>query len=529
MGLTRQIARRLSLDLNASAARPQLLEVLERNASGSAELRYLPWQHAWVSAGARVSAFQTGSASVRSFQVPVGLGYEGEHLGASAIYRRQYNSASTRGGNGARLSFRGAWSNLRLTGFADVQQDAATVDLLFREDPDLARALAELGLSVQTPEDLEALLRGNPALAALVQGVSVELHPWRVQGGGELAWLARDTEVRLRVTADRSRTVSRLEQTSLASLTFAQRIGRGIQVMAGLSAWSRAAQGLSGHDFAFSAGLRVELDRVPQLPSIFRPDAITGEVRADGAPLGAARVRLDGSRVATTGADGRFRFDGVGPGLHSVDALLPEGAGAYFKTPSSARIEAGREASFALAWAPARVSGSVRDDAGKGIPAVAVHLARGGGELSAVTDSSGHYAIQSEEGDGVLSVDPASLQEGYDPASATPCAVHLSRNAAAHADLTVTANRSVSGTVHASPRFAVPVWVRGNNRKAVAAPDGRYVLRGLTPGTWLIQVEIDGRVLERRIEVPAGPFALRGFDFEFGRRERQGAAADAVR
>jgi hypothetical protein len=377
--------------------------------------------------------------------------------------------------------------------FADAQQDAATVDLLFREDPDLARALAELGLSVQTPEDLEALLRNNPALAGLLQGVSVEIHPWRLQGGGELAWLTRGSEVRLRVTADRSRTVSRLEQTVIASLTFAQRIGRSVQAMAGISAWSREALGLSGHDFAFTAGLRVELDHVPQLPSIFRPDAITGQVRADCLPLPAARVRLDGIRIVTTGADGRYRFDEVGAGLHRVEALLPEEVGAYFTTPSSARVEAGADTSFALAWAPARVSGSVRDDAGAGIPHVAVHLARGGGELTTVTDSSGNYAIQSEEGDGVLSIDPASLLEGYDPASATPAVVHLSREAAAHADLTVTANRSVSGTIHAVPRFAVPVWIRGNNRKALADAEGRYVLRGLTPGRWLIQVEIDGR------------------------------------
>src|SRR4051794_27234186 len=102
----------------------------------------------------------------------------------------KYGSAPTyftlaRGASDWTISLRTTWQKLYAGLFGDYQRDAATVDLVFREDPALAQAFAALGLEVQSPEDLARVLRDNPALAQLgyLEGATVNLHPWRLLTG----------------------------------------------------------------------------------------------------------------------------------------------------------------------------------------------------------------------------------------------------------------------------------------------------------------------------------------------------------
>jgi hypothetical protein len=67
----------------------------------------------------------------------------------------------------AEAGWGGKPGRFRASAQVDAQQDDATLELIYRDTPELARLLAELGLEVRTPEDLERLLRELTGPAAL--------------------------------------------------------------------------------------------------------------------------------------------------------------------------------------------------------------------------------------------------------------------------------------------------------------------------------------------------------------------------
>ena len=498
-----------------------------RSDSGSAELRYQATRQWSLRSGVSVSGYDPdGEApAVRSTTLPLELGWEGVHVGASALYRYQENTATNRGGSGGRVRARLRFSRFQATAYVDRQAEAATVDLVLREEPGLARALVELGLEARTPADLARLLQENAALVELgfIEGATVRLDPERLQSGLDLSWSPAGArqQVRARLLYDRASGVDRVRTTRLATLSYSREI-LGLELLSSVTFYStdlsRAGSGPS-----FQLGVRKRFDGAPRLPLlgrgtvaglVFRDDDADGHRTADAAGVAGTEVRLDGRRSTLADARGRFRFEAAGSGPHRVEVVLPPDAGAYFTTPSAAVVDRGEEAVFGLALTPARLSGLVRDDAGAPFAGARVRLAGAGREAWAASDSSGRYAFAVASGEYEVSLERDSLPPGYVAESVGPRAVKLARSAPERSDFEVAALRSVSGTVKADRPDRGTVCVDGGTRCTRPGSDGRFVLRGLPPGACTLVASVAGLVARREVTLPDGPGAVGGIELE---------------
>lgn len=514
--------RELTLNATGSAARYDLVGQHQGVEAGSAEARFRVSPSLALSLGGSLGRFGGDAmTTVTSVTIPVGFYLDGPDYGASAIYRWQTNSARNRGGHGGRVNLRARHGALQASGFVDAQQDAATLELVLRDEPLLAQQLNELGLTATSPEDLARLLRENAALSELgyVQGTNLAFNPWRVQAGADLAWIAQDStrqQIRLRGLFDRTQAVNGRQDTRSVQLSCARRLTGAVDATAMLSWWSRdAAMASSDDSWAVAAGVRVRIDDVPHI-AVWRRGDITGTVidAEASTPVAGIKVQLDGGRRVVSDASGQFVFDDVPDGDHRVDAEVPDDM--YFTGPSRVSVSAGGSVQFGVARAVGHLSGYVRDDQGVGVGGVSIVL-RGGalGDHTAATDSSGHFRFAVDKGEYVLDPVPESVPSGYDVGAVVPTTVQLAAGEPAQADLVLPAHRSIAGTIH-DPRLAggnASVRIVELDRSAAVDDDGRYVFRGVAPGTYTVEAIVAGTAMRKTVEVPAGPAAVRDVDF----------------
>jgi hypothetical protein len=524
------VGRDLAVSVTGSLNRYDLPLFSQRNGAASLETRYRLFGRVFLRSGLSLGAFEPPAPAprLRSLTVPVGVSYEGAHAGLTALYRYQESDATNSGGSGGRLSGRTSLGGFRLSVFVDRQDETPTLDLVFRQEPALARALAELGLDVRTPEDLVRVLRENPALVELgyFEGATLTLDASRVQAGGELGWRSSQGQHQLRASLllDRARSVGGLRRTSVGSLQYTGRVSPSLELLTRYTRWSSDAAGRSGIGHSsYEAGLRLQIDDVPHLPSSLRRGRVSGFVFRDddgtgrftGQPLlPGTEVRLDG-RVATTDAHGRFTFEGVEPGPHRLEAVLPSDAGAYFTTSSAVTLRNGEPASFGIAQAPARLDGTVRNDVGTGLAGVTALVSGMGRAIHVVTDSSGRLRFAGAAGEYEVRVQPDSLPAGYDTSRLAPQRIRLAAGAPARFDEVVRAQRSVCGRVSVTDTERVLVRLVELDRTTELAADGSYVFRNLAPGRYTVVAEIAGRTVSRQVDVPESPGVLRDVDLSF--------------
>ncbi len=517
----RKLHERLDLNVTGSVSRHELSVWTQLGATSQTELR-LRLGRRWSTWSGVSLGSQSGtgtSPGYLSATVPVGLSFDAGGLGLSALYRHQRHSLRNEGGHGGRLAARATWSRLQASVYADGQQDAATVDLVFREVPGLERLFTELELDVRSPEELARALRDDPTLAELgyLEGATLDLHPLRLQAGADVVWAPRDRaeqQLRLHAHLDRTQGVARRRGIELASLSYTRRLTGGLSANAGASVWSHDTDGSRSVAGSFNVGLKMTFDGLPRMPWL-RARAIEGTItRADGPVPAGLRVRLDGKREVVADARGHYRFDGVGRGAHEVALVLPSGGDLYFTTASSVRVEGGRTADFGLATLPARLFGQVRDDAGGGVAGVTVRLSGGAEAKLATTDTGGGYAFAVIDGEYLVEVLPETVPPGHDLAAATPQPVRLSALAPQRAEHVLPAHRSIAGAIKGARSLADARLSLGGERAIPVGPDGRFLVRGVPPGRQILELAIDGRVVRREVVVPAGPASLRGIDLD---------------
>ena len=510
--------RRLSANVAASAARYASGPVDQDVASVSAETRLRIARALSASLGASVGRYRPEPMAdvVESLAVPVGLHVDTPRYAASAIYRYQTNTARNRGGHGGRLSARASSGAWHASTFADAQQEAASVELILRDQPVLAGLLNELGLTATTADDLARLLRENATLSQLgyTDGATLSFNPWRAQAGADLGWLPRDgtrRQLRLRVLLDRTRTVGALRDTRSAALSYQRRFGSAVDASLMVSLWSREEPMHARTDaWSVAAGLSVRIDAVPRLRSR-KHRAIEGIIVDDhggGAPMAGVTVRLDGSRAAVTDAAGRFAFPDVAGGAHQVGAELPEDA--YFTSPQQVTTEAGGSVRFGVARAQTRLTGVIRDDLGAGIAGISLVIRGGDQAFPVVTDSSGRFRIALLAGDYVVEPSVQSVPPGYETSALAPSPLVVEAGVPAQLELRLPALRSVAGTVRAR---GAAIRIVELAQQGVIDGQGRYVFRGLPPGRFTVEVTVGTKTLRRPIVIPNGPVSLRGIDF----------------
>jgi hypothetical protein len=514
---TARLSEKLRFHLATNGARQELPASTQRTGSANAEIRAQMGRHWTFTTGTVAGLFDNGASRLTSLTVPLGAGWESPERGITGLVRYQQNTDRNRGGTGGRVRAHAGVGRLRTSGFIDYQRDAATVGLVFREAPELARLFAELGLQTRTPEDLARLLREEDGLVAsgYLERATLILNPRRVQVGLDAAWRSRGdgTHLLFSVLADRVDTTSRTSEHLLQTLSLRQRITGGADLIATATRWATAVGGASAGHWAYSLGMRVRGSPLADVTSWLRGDAIAGRVLRDDsvegggtarAPLPGVRVRLDDGREVVTDAAGGFRFARAGRGPRQVEALLPASAGARFTTPSVLSAEPGHEVTFTIGHVAARVFGFVRDDSGAPIRGVQIRGMCGPAQVTAITNSEGRYTLTHAEGECRVGLDLNSLPAGYDGADLRPRSVRLARNAPAHADYVVRAHRSLVGTVGGSDgATTVRLLETGEERRPDAA--GRFVFRNLKPGTYTVSAVVGDRRVERRVDIPDGP------------------------
>lgn len=455
-----------------------------------------------------------GGASWGSFDgahnltIPVGARVDFARGGLTALYRFA-RSATNHGGHGFRLSGRASLGRLYLSAFADRQQNAPTLDVVFAERPDLALALDELGIVATTPADIARALRENAALIELgfIDGVTVDLAPLRTQAGLELSLLGTTRsrqQLRARLLHSVVETVATRSATTVATLTYARRLTASTDLFASYSYWrTESRDGATRVQPFAEVGVRQRFDRLPD--AIAGTGTISGVVfadedldgRSDGSGIDAV-VELDGQRIERTAPDGSFVFRGIARGEHRLVAQVPSKPEAYFTTPSRVEVSTGEQVSFGVATTAARANGRVTSDAGAGIGGVRVLLARGAQQNVATSASDGTFSFNTAPGEWQLSILTDSVPPGYSMAGVEARPVTLTRSKPLDVAFALRAHRVLSGT-GATPRAEITIQPLGKTVRADEA--GKFLVRSLPAG----QITVVSRGIEHRLAIPSAP------------------------
>ncbi|HEX3110821.1 MAG TPA: SdrD B-like domain-containing protein, partial [Thermoanaerobaculia bacterium] len=385
-----RLGNRVSSIVDVSANHYILPRFEQRSLTGSAEVRFRATKTLSFLSGANYGDFEAvvpAGASTRSFVVPAGLSLDFLHGGVTALARLG-DSSSSSVTRGFRFSGRVSGGGFFATAYLDRQSEAPTLELIFRDRPDLAFALEQLGLTAESPQDIARLLRDNAELINLgfIEGATVNLSLLRTQAGLELAWLSNSSarhQLRLRLIHDRAERVAFATTSNIATLSYSRRITGTTDVQASLSMWTaKIGASPATRDRSVDIGIRKRFDEMPSFGSgtiggtVFADEEMNGARTAESRGLDGVEVRLDGARSSKTDTRGRYAFSGVSKAMHRLAVQLPSPT-SYFTTASTTEATAGENVDFGIAKTPARLVGSVVSDAGLGVGAIVVALSRG--------------------------------------------------------------------------------------------------------------------------------------------------------
>lgn len=519
---TERVSPRTTASASASASRLDAGGTMPKAASVRADVRHQLSDRSSVTASAGAGSYESSvSSAVKRGTASIGFDYQSVGFGTSAQYRYQHVSTADRGGHGGRVSFRAGGEAWRASAFVDAQQQALTLDLLARERGDLTRALAELGITARDPEDLLRQVRDNAA-ALQANGITLgelRLNPLRVVAGFDASWRAASTgapDLGVRLLAEETRSATRTQRSHIATLYAAWRISRQAEVGVDYTHWSMRRGGLDEENGgSVQLWLRIYFSRLA-LPWTGGA-AITGRVMRDdegtatGSPLEGVIVVLDHGRRERTDREGRFAFERPGPGAHRVEAILPDLTAAYFTSPSVASVQAGGEVTFGVAFDAARLTGTVRNDAGKPLAGVTVRIE--GSTRSSVTDGEGRYRLSGPAGEVQVTVAPESLPAGYDLRGIEPQRVRLARGAPAVADFSLRAQRAVRGVVRSPGVKTLRAVGEGWEKEVPVDGEGHFLLRSVPAGPLTLQAGARGETT-RQIDVPTGPAMIEGIELK---------------
>lgn len=498
---TRDYARGSSFSASASATAAAGSRVMV----GSADIDHRVNDALSLVTGATWSAL----GASQTITIPAGARLDFARGGINALYRYS-RSATNRGGHGFRLAARGTIGRFHASAYADRQQNAPTLAVVFSERPDLALALAELGIAANTPDDIARALREHAALAELgfIDGVTVQLTPERTQLGFETSWLsarANRQQIRARLVHNVVEGIASRTATTIGTLSYSQRLTASTDVFASWTYWR--VQGRGAGTFVqpiAELGIRQQFTGVPSLSGggnisgvVFADENLDGI--SDGTGV-AAEVQLDGSVTARTTTDGKFVFRGVSRGSHRVTARVPDAPDAYFTTASRFEASPGDKLAFGVARTQARLLGSVTGDDGRGIAGVRLTLARGTKRITAETASDGAFAVSAPPGEWDVSLVRESVPAGYALVGTDTRAILLSRTEPSRLAHVLRAHRSIGGK---TTPFAT-VHVRPIGKSVRADEHGQFVIRSLPAGA----LTVVSAGVERQIELPSGPAAL---------------------
>jgi hypothetical protein len=488
-----RLTDRITTFVDASANHYILPRFEQRSVTSNAEVRMRATKTISFIGGANFGDFQAivpSGSSTRSLVLPAGFALDFAHGGLTALARFG-DSSSSSVTRGFRFSGRVSGGGFFASAYVDRQNEAPTLQFIFRERPDLALAIEQLGLTAESPQDIARLLRDNAALINLgfIEGATVDLSLLRTQAGLELAWqssAASRQQLRLRLIHDRAERVAFATTSNIAILSYSRRLSDATDLQASFSTWTTKTGASSTHDRSVDVGVRRRFDELPSLGggtisgTVFTDEEMHGDRGADSNGIEGVEVQLDGARSSTTDTRGRYAFSSVSKGAHRVAARLPEPS-SYFTTASKTVAAAGDVVDFGIANTPARLIGSVVSDAGLGVGGIVIALTRGDRRITATSGDDGHFSIAAPPGEWRAGIDRDSLPSVY-IVSYEVHDIALERSAPKTMNFAVTAIRSIAG--HLPERGEVEVVEL--KRRVATDEHGNFLFRSMPAGTFTL-------------------------------------------
>lgn len=284
--------------------------------------------------------------------------------------------------------------------------------------------------------------------------------------------------------------------------------GSSAHLTAGLAGYQRA-----GHELReLAPAVVLEAIELRLLPDAM----VEGVVRGPdgGVPLGAAVSQISSGRRTgvSVRADGGYRIEGLTPG----NALLEATAEGLAPQRREVELEVGANTVDFTLSRGATIRGTVTAD---GAPLAGATVSLGGrnagfGERG-TTDAAGRFELASLRGG-----EHTLLAQARGFAQGESVRVEVAEGGEAEVTIDLESGVRLTGSIHGLDLAALGrcrvgaslsrgAWVDG-----VVDFEGRYVIEGLTPGTWTVAASADGRSSRGEVEVTTVGATL---DLEFPR------------
>ncbi len=180
---------------------------------------------------------------------------------------------------------------------------------------------------------------------------------------------------------------------------------------------------------------------------------------------------------------------------------------------------------FGINFAKGQLFGFLLNDAGKGIPGVAVDLNGAGIQRSMPTDSDGKFTFQGL-GPGTYSIatQAGTYPNGYSLQGLESQQATVEPGKPARVQFKVKAIRVVAGKVVVYDRTILKsvglpdavVHLKELSLEARTGANGAFIFRNLPAGAFTLSVIYNGRETIRKIVVPADPANIRDLDLDAG-------------
>lgn len=457
--------------------------------------------------------------------VPVGLNFDSHNFQGGFLYQYSKNSSTISSSDEFRITLGTHWRGLRWNGFADRQTHAMTIAFILAGAPGLQQALDQLAISATTPDQIALALNQAAGLLnqGLLSGININADPVRVQVGSNLTWSNAGSRQRFNFNwlYSRNELLQGENRTTIATLSYSLKFKRANECYSSMS-WLRDNGG--NNTPLYQVGIRRQLGNVPDFfirrrrgtiaGVVFADNGATGAYQPGSLPLSDVEVILDHTRRTRTGKDGHYRFAGIAYGSHSVEVVYHSPSPFFFTTPSRVQSEVDSEVNFGIGLSLARIIGSVRSDAGIGVPGVEINVSKGEQQLRTRTDSEGMFRLEGlSSGEYEVKVDADSVPPGYSVADLQSRLVPVDPSAPTHSTFLLKVVRNISGRVVIYDRTSGreipvannPVLLRELGRTSTTDANGIYLFRDLPAGSYTLTVTYQEIDATTEVILPNGP------------------------
>jgi len=491
--------------------------------------------------GSSKSRIPLGPA-ISALGLPVGVSFYSVHFQAGLLYQYSRDSSAKLPSSEFRETLGTQWSGFHLSGFVDRQTQAPTISFSLTGAPALQEAVENLAISATTPEEIALALTETAGLVTqgFIQGVNINVSPVRLQAGTDLMWSKSSPsrqQFHLSFLYDKNELLQGASQTAIETLTYSLKLNNVNEFFASASLFRSNSAGTLGWRTTplFEISIRRQLVSVPNfiIPRrrgtirgvVFADDAATGTYRPGAALVSDVEVVLDDTRRTRTDHNGYYVFLGVSYGSHSVELAYRSTNPFFFTTASRVQADADAEINFGVGLSPARLFGSVRSDAGIGLPGVEIDIVGGPQHFSAQTDAQGKFRLEGlSRGEYEVKLDLDSVPPGYSLADLETQRTVADASVPTEIAFTLNAIRNIFGRVTVYDRASrqdipvsgITVLLRELSLTRVTDKNGSYLFRNLSAGPYTLIVIYQGKEFKRDVVLPNAPAFSKDTEINLG-------------